>query len=235
MTIKYFPDMLQGSEEWFDTRRGLLTASEMKLIITPAKLEYSISEKEKLHLYELAAQRTSGYVEPHFIGDHMMMGKENEVLARQAYSKRYAPVTECGFITNDKWGFTLGYSPDGLVGEDGQIEAKSRVQKYQFETIITPIPPAEYSIQLQTGLLISERKWCDFLSYPEQGGLPMKRIRVLPDEKVQAAILAAAFTFHQRLGDVMKKYQECIAADDVNLTPTERRKIVGSMLLGETT
>ncbi len=233
MTINYFPDLLQGSEEWFEIRRGLLTASEMKLIITPAKLEYSISEKEKTHLYELAAQRTSGFVEPHFIGYDMERGKEDEVLARLAYSKKYAPVTECGFVTNDKWGFTLGYSPDGLVADDGQIEAKSRLQKYQFETVITPTPPAEFSIQLQTGLLISERKWCDFLSY--SGGMPMKRIRVLPDEKVQAAILAAAFTFHQRLGDVMKKYQEALIADEANLTPTERRKLQQEMMIGETT
>ncbi len=230
--IKYYPDMQQGSEEWFDVRRGLLTASEMKLIITPAKLEYSSSEKERSHLYELAAQRTSGFVEPHYIGDHMLRGKEDEVLARSLYHEKYAPVTECGFITNDKWGFTLGYSPDGLISDDGLIEAKSRMQKFQFETIITPTPTAEFSIQLQTGLMISERKWCDFLSY--SGGMYMKRIRVFPDAKVQDAILKAAETFHERLGAVLKKYQECIAADAANLIPTERRKIIGNMMVGDT-
>ncbi len=162
----------------------------------------------------------------------MIRGKEDEILARALYDKKYSPVTECGFITNDKWGFTLGYSPDGMIGDDGQIEAKSRIQKYQFETIIAAAPPEEYKIQLQTGLLISERKWVDFLSY--SGGMPMKRIRVYPDQVVQDAILKAAHTFHERLGAVMKKYQEAIETDADNLTDTERRKIVGNMMVGET-
>ena len=35
MTIKYHADITQGSDEWFALRCGLLTASEMKLILTP--------------------------------------------------------------------------------------------------------------------------------------------------------------------------------------------------------
>lgn len=68
-------------------------------------------------------------------------------------------------------GFTLGYSPDGLVGDDGLIEAKSRVQKYQFQAIIEHVAsgsasvPAEFVMQLQTGLLGSECQWIDFISY----------------------------------------------------------------------
>mgnify|MGYP002129560140 CR=1 FL=1 len=48
--------------------------------------------------------------------DAMLRGQEDEIYARQAYADHYAPVTETGFVTNDKWGFTIGYSPDGLVG-----------------------------------------------------------------------------------------------------------------------
>ena len=157
MTIKIFPDMLQGSDEWFEARRGILTASEMKKIITPKKLEYASNEKEKAHLYELAAQRISGFVEAHYIGDDMLRGKEDEVDAVQKYNDNYAPVERVGFITNDKWGFTLGYSPDGLTGKKGTLEAKSRKQALQIETIVTGIKD-EHIIQLQTGLTLSPRK-----------------------------------------------------------------------------
>ena len=33
--IRYFPDLIQGSDEWMAARCGLLTASEMKHILTP--------------------------------------------------------------------------------------------------------------------------------------------------------------------------------------------------------
>jgi hypothetical protein len=54
----------------------------------------------------------------------MLRGQEDEIMAREAYNKHHAPVTDMGFITNDKWGFALGYSPDGLVGEHGLIECQ---------------------------------------------------------------------------------------------------------------
>ncbi|MBK8200631.1 MAG: hypothetical protein IPK75_20030 [Acidobacteria bacterium] len=48
-------------------------------------------------------------------------------------------------------------------------------------------------LQLQTGLLVSGRKWFDYVSY--SGGLPMAVYRVDADEAMQAAILAAAEAF----------------------------------------
>jgi predicted phage-related endonuclease len=174
MTIKHHQDLIQGSDEWHAARCGLLTASEMKLILTPT-LKVADNAKTRVHLWELAAQRITNYVEPTYIGDAMLRGHEDEILARALYSERYAPVEETGFVTNDKWGFTLGCSPDGLVGTDGMIEAKSRCQKYQIQTIVEEyregVIPEEYLLQVQTALLVTGRKWCDFLSY--SGGLPM--------------------------------------------------------------
>ena len=119
--IKYHTDLIQGSDEWLQARCGLLTASEMKLIVTPT-LKIANNDKERSHLYELLAQRITQYVEPHYISDDMLRGHEDEVDARILYNDNYAPVTDMGFITNSKWGFTIGYSPDGLVGDDGLIE-----------------------------------------------------------------------------------------------------------------
>ena len=112
--ITYHPDLIQGSEEWHAARCGLLTASEMKLIITPPSatsgkgLKAAGNDKERAHLYELLAQRITKYVEPSYVSDDMLRGKEDEIYARALYAEHYAPVTDMGFITNDKWGFTLG-------------------------------------------------------------------------------------------------------------------------------
>ena len=157
MTITYHPNLIQGSDEWADIRRGTITASEMSKILTPT-LKIADNADTRSHVYELAAQRITGYTEPTYFGDEMLRGTAEEPLARQLYHDNFAPVTECGFITNDDHGFTIGYSPDGLVGDDGLIEIKSRRQKFQVQSIVEGEVPKEHVLQIQTGLLVTGRK-----------------------------------------------------------------------------
>jgi len=221
--VKYHAEIEQGSEEWHAARCGLLTASEMKLIITPT-LKIASNEKERTHLYELLAQRITKYVEPSYISDSMLRGMDDEIEAIMQYGKTYDKVQRVGFITNDKWGFTIGYSPDGLIGERGLVEAKSRAQKYQIQTICDFVPnesiDPDFIIQAQTGLLVSERDWCDLVSY--SGGLPMATVRVFPDAKTQEAIVAAAAAFETRLADKLASYK-AILASKARLVPTVRK------------
>jgi predicted phage-related endonuclease len=219
VTITYHPDLAQGSDEWLAARCGLLTASEMKLILTPT-LKVANNDKTRSHLWELLGQRLTRYVEPRYIGDDMLRGIEDEIEARALYAKHHAPVQEAGFITNNRWGFTIGYSPDGLVGDDGLIECKSRRQKFQIETIARDEVPEDYWLQLQTGLLVSERRWIDFVSY--SGGLPMFVRRVEPCAQTQDAIVAAATEFEERLADAEREYRASLASMP-KLIPTERR------------
>lgn len=216
--INYYEDILQGSEEWLQVRCGVLTASEMKNILTPT-LKIANNDKTRQHVYELLAQRITNYVEPHYFNDDMLRGQYDEIKARDIYAEKYAPITEMGFITNTKLGFTLGFSPDGLVGNDGFIEIKSRRQKYQIETILADAVPEEYMLQIQTGLLVSEREWCDFVSY--SAGLPMFTKRVYVDEAIQAAIIAAATDFESKISDLRADYL-CKLDSDMRLIPTER-------------
>lgn len=218
--IQYHRDLIQGSDEWLQARCGILTASEMKLIITPT-LKVARNDKASAHLFELLAQRITGYVEPRYISDDMLRGQQDEIEARLLYAKHYAPVDEVGFITNDEWGFTLGYSPDGLVGDDGLIECKSRRQKFQAETICMWDVPQEYMLQLQTGLLVSGRKWIDFVSYC--GGMPMVTLRVHPSEEVQTAIIEAATAFENTMAEYLEGYRNHTTMNGARLIPTERR------------
>lgn len=221
--ITYYKDLIQGSDEWLAARCGLLTASEIKHILTPT-LKLANNDKTRAHVWELLAQRITKYVEPSYISDDMLRGREDEILARAYYSEFYAPVTDMGFITNDRWGFTIGCSPDGLVGEDGAIECKSRRQHFQVETIaesmLGQVAPSDFMMQTQTIMLVSERKWVDFISY--SGGLPMVTIRVYPDPVVQKAIIDAATAFEERLAEKMDKYAEALSSR-MRLIATERR------------
>jgi hypothetical protein len=224
--IRYFPDLDQGSDAWLAARCGILTASEIKLILTPT-LKPANNDKTRAHVWELLAQRISGHVEPRFLTDDMLRGHEDEIHARAAYEAAYGPMQHMGFITNHRHGFTIGYSPDGLIGARGLWECKSRAQKYQVQTIAEHLAtgeageiPVDFLLQVQTGLLVSERDWLDFTSY--SGGLPMATIRVYPDEAVQSAILEAAADFETRLANKLTDYRAALASG-ARLIPTERR------------
>lgn len=224
MTITYHDAVAQGSDEWYTLRRGLLTASEVNLILTPT-LKIASNDKERSHVYEILAQRITGFVEPSYVSDDMLRGKEEEFLAREKYRRHYAEVREVGFVTNDRWGFTIGYSPDGLVGAEGQIEVKSRRQKFQIETVLKNASeqtlPADFALQVQSGLLVTERKWCDFISYCAGAGMLTIRIYSIPE--IQEAIIAAATAFEVKIAEKLAKYREIVASDGVRLLPTERR------------
>ena len=112
MTITHYPDLLQISEAWFEARRGMLTASGMKHIITPTG-KPAKNEKARAHAYELLAQRLTGYVEPAYVSDDMLRGHEDEIEARLLYSQKYAPVQEMGFIVRD-FGARPSRRKDGL-------------------------------------------------------------------------------------------------------------------------
>lgn len=220
--ITYHPQVEQGSDEWFALRCGRLTASEMKHIITPGKLQYASNEKERTHLYELAAQRLSGYVEPQYVSDDMMRGMTDEVEAKLLYIKHYGPVEDVGFVTNDKWGFTIGWSPDGLINNRRiGLECKSRRQKFQIECIANDVMPNDFLIQVQTAMLVGELDGVEFISY--SAGHPMLTKEILPDIKVQTAIIEAAGIFEEKLKEILKKYTDRLKSN-MRLIPTERKK-----------
>ncbi|MGV7119610.1 lambda exonuclease family protein [Sphingopyxis sp. 550A] len=220
--VVYHYDVEQGTAEWMKLRTGVLTASEMSKILTPT-LKVANNDKARSHLWELLAQRITGFVEESFESWDILRGREDEMEARMVYSREYAPVEECGFITNDKFGFTIGFSPDGLVGEDGLIECKSRKQRLQIQTMIENTVrdevPAEFMLQCQTGLIVSERKWIDFVSY--SAGLPMVATRVELIPAYEDAILSAAQKFEDDLADKRVIF-DALLASGARLIPTER-------------
>jgi hypothetical protein len=234
--VKIHRGFEQGSERWHQARCGVLTASEFERLLTPPKpkpdggwsgLKVADNVKERAHLWELAAQRISGFVEPHYMSDAMLRGKDDEVAARELYSERYAKVQQVGLITNNKFGFKLACSPDGLVGRDGLIEIKSRCQRFQVQTTVENLwndeaktIPEDYILQVQGLLLVSEREWCDFISYC--GGLHMLVIRVFPDPVIQDAIVDAASKFEARINEAVRTYFGALKKYAPRLTPTER-------------
>lgn len=253
MSLTEYPELEQGTPEWHEQRRGMVTASTVGLLLTvsapgstcydcpdcaapadepcislrggtPIKTTHtgrsgvaaanastaepviSVADNDTARglTASLVAERITGHTDPTFINDDMMRGILDEPLARDAYSEHYAPVTQTGFMVRDFGNFKIGFSPDGLVGDDGLIEVKAPRAKGHLQTVLAGAVPVQYMPQLQCGLLVSGRDWIDFLPY--YGGLPLWRRRVYPDERWAGAILAAAEKFEQTAAQMIAAY-----------------------------
>lgn len=170
----------------------------------PSVLRVADNDTSRAVGLRLTGERISGNIDLTHTSGEMWRGVLDEPVARDLYSEHLQPVEECGFMVRDDWGFCLGYSPDGLVGDDGLIEIKSRTQKVHLETILAGSVPPESMAQLQAGLLISGRSWIDYVSYC--GGMALWTKRVTPDPEWQAAIIAAATAFEATATDVADRY-----------------------------
>ena len=201
----YHHDIEQGTDEWHALRRGRITASAVGRLIT-ATGKPANNDTSRAQLLQLLAERITGESEASFYGDDMARGHLLEPLARDLYAKHYSPVVECGFITATICGVELGYSPDGLVGDDGLIEIKSPRQKNHLKAMLAVEVPAEYVPQVQLGLAVTGRDWCDFISYAP--GLPLYVHRCRRDEGVIAQLIAAAEAAELELQRLMAVYTE---------------------------
>lgn len=153
----------------------------------------------------LVAERITSRVEDTPLTSDMWRGIEAEPVARDKYAEHYGAVNEVGFMVEDKWGFPIGYSPDGLLaGDDGLIEIKAPRAKTHVLTVLDDKVPAHNMAQLQCGLLVSGRAWVDFIPYV--GGLPLWKKRVTPDPDWQAAIVAAVSRFETTAAEMVARY-----------------------------
>lgn len=223
MTVTIYDQLEQGTPEWFEARCGILTASVIGKLITPA-LKTAKNETSRGITYTLAAERITGHVDHIHPNFDMMRGTEDEPYARDAYAEHHAPVQEVGFVKREGDGYTLGFSPDGFVEHDGLIEIKSRRPKAHIQTILDGVPPAENMAQIQAGLLVTGRSWLDYVSFSQ--GLPLFVCRVAPDQVWFDVIEDAARAFEQNVTATIAEYRTLTAG----LPVMERRPEMGDFI-----
>lgn len=202
--LRVYEDLEQGTEAWLQARAGIVTASTVGQLITTKTLKTAQNDTARSLVSTLVAERITGHVEEIYANRDMLRGTLSEPYAREIYEQHHAPVTEVGFMVRDDWGFRIGYSPDGLVGDDGLIEIKSPRQKAHLNTLLTDQVPSQYMAQCQTGLLVTGRKWLDYISY--NPGMPFYVHRVYPLVQWQEAIVNAVKGFESDAATLMETY-----------------------------
>lgn len=215
MALHILPDLIQGSDDWHDQRRGLITASAVGKLLTPT-LKVADNDVSRGLTATLVAERITGWTEDTPMTSDMWRGVESEPFARDIYGEHFSEAREVGFMLREEDGWSLGYSPDGLVGDDGAIEIKAPRAKTHLKTILADQVPAHYMAQCQAGLLVSGREWIDFVSYC--GGMPLYVSRVLPERVWFEAIEAACRRFELSAAAMVANYRSAT----YHLPATER-------------
>ena len=167
----------QGSDEWFAVRLGKVTSSCFSKAIAGGA-----GKTADAYMYQLIAERMAGESQDGYTNPAMQWGTDTEPLAREYYEAlNGCSVQEVGFAELNE---DIGSSTDGFVGDDGIIEIKCPNSTTHIKNMVAGKMPPEYKAQVQGGLWVTGRKWCDFVSYdPRITEAPYFCERIGRDEK----------------------------------------------------
>lgn len=193
----------QGTDGWRKARAGIPTASAFDRIVTPAQLKPSKSADA--YLYCLLAEWRIG--RPLDDGAGSIWTDRGELMEDSArcwyaWEKDVDPVRVGLCLTDDG---RYGCSPDALVGDDGGLEIKCPGAGIVARYVDRPEDLyADHRLQVQGGLLVTERKWWDLLAFCD--GFPEVLVRIEPEADVQAALRSALDGFCARLEEAKARW-----------------------------
>lgn len=214
----------QGTPEWLQARAGAITASQFATAVSV--LERNSGKRSKgdptaaaeKYAGDIAIERISGkpYGEPPkaWVLDR---GHELETLARKSYEQRFGNLAyEAGICkTDDDW---FGYSTDGLVDDDGLIEIKCPIASDKIIEMLQTGDVSEYIHQMQGGMWITGRQWCDFIMFvpdlaPVGRDLFVKRI--VRDDDFIETMEAQLINFRSKVMELEAFFRRPAANDPV--------------------
>jgi hypothetical protein len=193
-------DIEQRSPEWFAARLGVPTASLFGDIMGQGKMR-------RLALTRLAAERLTGEPQATYSNQHMARGREQEEEALDYYAWLHeVELQRVGFIRMQIAGGWVGCSPDALVGADGVVEVKCRLASGIVDAKLMKSLPGEYRAQIQGGLWITGRQWCDAVLYNPE--MPLLVVRVERDEQYIDALADEVGRFATELAAAVAEFSD---------------------------
>ena len=157
-------DHEQGSDEWFESRLGIATASMFNCVMTTKQMKRAKSD----YIYLLAAEAvTQKSQELQFDNEDMKRGRELEACAVAMYELDHDVIVSSSGLCKPSIESMYGFSPDGLIGSNGGLEIKCPKLKKHLEYFDKGVLPSEYEHQVYGSLFVSKRDYWDFMSYNE--------------------------------------------------------------------
>lgn len=223
-------DIEQGSEMWFECRRGLPTASEFSTVMSegradghlPANIMDSMVKSgcsaEQLAAAVKAAKKSNS--NPAQMRRQYMRRLAGEIVTGELAEQFSNAHTERGNAMEDearetyafiedaevtRVGFirngNKGASPDSLIGLNGGLEIKTALPHIQIDRLEKGRLPPEHAAQVHGNIWVAEREWWDFCSYWPR--LPMFKIRVYRDEEYIRKMASEVDRFNDELAKLV--------------------------------
>jgi len=199
-------DCEQRSPEWFDARKGHLTASQFGDWLTKTG---KVAEKARLTAAaKCLAELTGNPDPPPFENDDMRRGVELEPVARQLFMETTGLIAdEIGFCKSIHGYY--GCSPDGLILSTGEgLEIKCPRASKLIQYLENGELPEEYKAQVHGSMAVTgARAWHFFAFFPEY---PYFHIRVQRDAYTEAMAegLKSYSNYFSALVDKMNQLQK---------------------------
>lgn len=212
-------DVKQGSQEWFDIRKGRITAS-----IAGALLGYdpNITESQAMKIVMDCYDKKENIVLDH--------GKHFEKEALEDFKIQYGmDVKECGIFTEDEW---LAGSPDGLIGEFSILEIKCPFRDKELAGIFSK---RHYHVQCQINMYLTGRELTYFYQWLPDGRTMMEEVRY--DEDYAIYLISELYEIYQELhstkekqraGYLMSKYQD--TCDQIKKLEEEKKETLAELV-----
>lgn len=185
----------QGTPEWHEARRGIVTASNFSKILAKGE-----GKTRATYMRTLAGEIITGEAHEGYKSAAMGRGNLMEAEARRFYSlMNDCDPEQVGLIRNGK----IGYSPDSLIGANGLLEIKTQQPDLLIETIERDTFPSVHTAQCQGGLWVAEREWIDLVVYWPK--MPPFTKRLYRDEAYIASLSSAVGVFNVELQEMVER------------------------------
>jgi hypothetical protein len=200
--MEIFWHIEQNTPEWYELRRGLVTASEFSTVLAHGRKRGDPSIERRKYMLTIISDRMGGAPADGYSNRHMERGKAMEAEALQLYHALHAEPLRVGFVKRDE---NVGCSPDAFVGDAGMVQVKTALPAIQLERVLKPELPSEHICQVQGELWVCEREWSDFVSY--WPGLPLMVTRVYRDEVKIKSIELGVEMFLNEMQELMAQLE----------------------------
>jgi hypothetical protein len=199
-------DCEQGTEEWFQARMGVPSASNFSRICTTTG---KWSAQADSYINELAAEVITGKRSNGFVSDAMLRGVELEEQARKNFAFMYDydsyDLYEIGFCINEDLG--VGCSPDALIRDNSGLEIKCPLAHNHLAYLRDGVLPTKYIQQVQGSLLVTDRDVWNFYSYHPDFGEQLM-VEVHRDEEFIGLLSDHLIRATDLIGECVEKFKK---------------------------
>ena len=202
--------LIQGSDEWFAARLGVITASRLGDIMK--KTKYGESTYKTRLRFQLAIERVSGKSASDTVMNKAMYdGVEREPDARTLFEAVTGKeVALCGSFDHPEI-VNSSASPDGLIrGENAVLEIKCPTHITHAKNLLSDTMPKNYIYQVQWQIACTESDYAYFASYHPDfpTDLRLKYVRVERDDDLILDISKAVRQFDMEVEDLINNIKK---------------------------